>query len=234
MKAKIKEMFRLTTQKIAGMAVLSALAIVLALILHVPIFPAVSFLEYDMADIPIFLGTFMYGPFAGMIMTVVVAIIQGVTVSAGGSWIGIVMHIFATGLYVLVAGTIYYFHRNIKGALIGMASGIVAWIVGMILWNILLTPIYMGVPKQMVIDLLGYIVAFNAIKVVGNTVATVLLYKRLRHLFDFVAKKTRESIERRQQNKTTASEASLGDAEQNAMQDISSEGAKEGSEEEKE
>ena len=181
------------------MAVLSALGVALAAILHVPIFPAVSFLEYDMADIPIFLGSFMYGPFAGFIMTVIVATIQGVTVSAGGGWIGIVMHIFATGLYVIVAGSIYYFHRNFKGALIAMGSGIITWIVGMIGWNILLTPIYMGVPRQMVIDLLGYIVAFNAIKVVVTSIATLLLYKRLRHLFDFVSKKTKESIERRKE-----------------------------------
>ena len=210
MKAKIKEIFTFTTQKIAGMAVLSALGIVLALILHVPIFPAVSFLEYDMADIPIFLGTFMYGPFAGFIMTIVVAVIQGVTVSAGGGWIGIVMHIFATGIYAIIAGSIYYFHRNIKGALIGMASGIVAWIVGMILWNILLTPLYMGVPRQLVIDLLGYIVAFNAIKVVGNSVATLILYKRLRHLFAFVSKKAKEKIEQRQENEKENTEEAEG------------------------
>ena len=197
MKQKVKEIFTFTTKKIAGMAVLSALGVVLALVLHFPIFPAVPFLEYDMADIPIFLGTFMYGPFAGFIMTIVVAVIQGVTVSAGSGWIGIIMHIFATGLYVIVAGSIYYFHRNIKGALVAMGCGIVTWIVGMICWNILLTPIYMGVPRQVVINLLGYIVAFNAIKVVGNSIATLIFYKRLRHLFDFVTKKAQESIERR-------------------------------------
>ena len=201
MKTKIKEMFTFTTKKIAGMAVLTALAVALAVVLHVPIFPAVAFLEYDMADIPIFLGAFMYGPFAGFLMTIIVAVIQGVTVSAGGGWIGIVMHVFATGLYVLVAGSIYYFHRNIKGALVAMASGIAVWMVGMILWNIVLTPIYMGVPRQMVINLLGYIAAFNAIKVVGNSLVTLVLYKRLRHLFGFVSKKTMQSIEKRKKAK---------------------------------
>ena len=88
-KESIKNFFRLTTKQIAGMAVLSALAVVLSLVLHVSIFPQVAFLEYDMADIPIFLGTFMYGTFAGIIMTVVVSVIQGVTVSAGSGFIGI-------------------------------------------------------------------------------------------------------------------------------------------------
>lgn len=185
-KESIKNFFRLTTKQIAGMAVLSALAVVLALILHVSIFPQVAFLEYDMADIPIFLGTFMYGTFAGIIMTVVVSVIQGVTVSAGSGFIGILMHIFATGIYVIVAGLIYEKHRTFKGALAAMGSGILAWVVGMILWNIILTPIFMGAPRAVVIDLLGYIVAFNLIKVGANSVATFLLYKRLSKLFDYI------------------------------------------------
>ncbi len=185
-KETVKNFFRLTTKQIAGMAVLSALAVVLALVLHVSIFPQVAFLEYDMADIPIFLGTFMYGTFAGIIMTVVVSVIQGVTVSAGSGFIGILMHIFATGIYVIVAGLIYEKHRTFKGALVAMGSGIVAWIVGMILWNIILTPIFMGAPRAVVIDLLGYIVAFNLIKVGANTVATFLFYKRLSKLFDYI------------------------------------------------
>lgn len=185
-KETVKNFFRLTTKQIAGMAVLSALAVVLALVLHVSIFPQVAFLEYDMADIPIFLGTFMYGTFAGLIMTVVVSVIQGVTVSAGSGFIGIVMHIFATGIYVIVAGLIYEKHRTFKGALVAMGSGILAWIVGMILWNIILTPIFMGAPRAVVIDLLGYIVAFNLIKVGANTVATFLFYKRLSKLFDYL------------------------------------------------
>ena len=185
-KETVKNFFRLTTKQIAGMAVLSALAVVLSLVLHVSIFPQVAFLEYDMADIPIFLGTFMYGTFAGIIMTVVVSVIQGVTVSAGSGFIGILMHIFATGIYVIVAGLIYEKHRTFKGALVAMGSGIIAWIVGMILWNIILTPIFMGAPRAVVIDLLGYIVAFNLIKVGANSVATFLFYKRLSKLFDYI------------------------------------------------
>lgn len=184
----MKDIFRLNTKQIAGMAILTALAVALALAFHIPIFPAVAFLEYDMADIPIFLGTFMYGPFAGIIMTVIVSVIQGVTVSAGGGPIGILMHVLATGSYVLVSGFIYRKHKTFKGALASIGAGILTWMVFMILWNILFTPIYMGVPRKMVIDLLGFIAAFNAVKVTANSLATVLLYKRLRYLFSYIFK----------------------------------------------
>jgi len=180
--------FKLNTKQIAGMSILSALAVGLALAFHIPIFPAVGFLEYDMADIPIFLGTFMYGPFAGIIMTVIVSVIQGLTVSASGGPIGILMHILATGTYVLVSGILYWEKRTFKGALISLGAGILSWLAFMILWNVLITPIYMGVPREAVIDLLGFIVAFNAIKVSVNSLATLLLYKRLRYLFNYVFK----------------------------------------------
>lgn len=42
------------------MGMLVAIAIVLVYFIHFPIFPAVAFLEYDPADIPILMGTFAF------------------------------------------------------------------------------------------------------------------------------------------------------------------------------
>lgn len=53
-------------RKLVTMAMLAALSIVLVYVIHFPIFPAASFLEYDPADIPILIGTFAYGPLAGV------------------------------------------------------------------------------------------------------------------------------------------------------------------------
>lgn len=211
--------FKLDTKQIAGMAVLTGLGVTLALVFHVPIFPVVGFLEYDMADIPIFLGTFMYGPFAGIIMTVIVSVIQGLTVSSGSGFIGILMHIFATGTYVLISGVIYRRKKTFKGALVAIAAGIGGWMAGMMLWNILLTPVFMGVPRQAVLDLFGFIVAFNLIKVGANSLATILLYKRLRVFFSFVfktdkyAKKPREDgdLERAANRSAEAEEERVDD-----------------------
>ena len=73
-------------RKLVTMAMLAALSIVLVYVIHFPIFPAASFLEYDPADIPILIGTFAYGPLAGVLLTVVVSVIQGMTVSSAVSW----------------------------------------------------------------------------------------------------------------------------------------------------
>jgi tRNA threonylcarbamoyl adenosine modification protein YjeE len=173
------------------MAVLTALAVGLALAFHIPIIPQVYFLEYDMADVPIFLCTFMYGPFAGIIVTVIVSVIQGFTVSASGTYIGVIMHILATGSYVIVSGIIYSKHKSFKGALVAIASGMLTWMVLMILWNIIITPFYLHIPHKLIFNSLGFIIAFNAVKVTANSLLTLLLYKRLRHLFSYIFKTDR-------------------------------------------
>ena len=114
------------TVVLAKMGMLVAISIVLVAIIHFPIFPAVAFMEYDPADIPILIGTFAFGPVAGIILTVVTSVIQGVTVSAGSGVYGIIMHIIATGVLVIVAGTIYKFNKTRKGAVIALIAGILA------------------------------------------------------------------------------------------------------------
>lgn len=95
------------TRKLTTLAMLAALAIVLVALIHFPLVPAAPFLEYDPADIPIFIGTFLFGPAAGLALTAVVCVIQGVTVSAASGPIGIIMHFLATGTFVLLAGNLY-------------------------------------------------------------------------------------------------------------------------------
>ena len=59
------------TRKLTTLAMLAALAIVLVALIHFPLVPAAPFLEYDPADIPIFIGTFLFGPAAGLALTAV-------------------------------------------------------------------------------------------------------------------------------------------------------------------
>ena len=69
-------------RKLVVMALLVAVSVVLIYAIHFPLIPAASFLEYDPADIPILIGALAYGPAAGVMLTVVASVIQGLTVSA--------------------------------------------------------------------------------------------------------------------------------------------------------
>ncbi len=170
---------RQKTVRLAKMGMLVAISIVLVYFIHFPIFPAVAFLEYDPADIPILIGTFAFGPLAGVLLTVVTSVVQGVTVSAASGLYGIIMHIIATSVLVLVAGLIYKFKKTRSGAVIALLCGVAAMTIVMIGANMVITPLFMGVPREMVWDLMPFIAGFNAIKAGINSIVTFILYKRI-------------------------------------------------------
>ena len=165
--------------KIAKMAMLVAISIVLVMLVHFPIFPAVSFLEYDPADIPILIGTFAFGPTAGILLTVVASLIQGFTVSASSGLYGILMHIIATTTLVTVAGVIYRKHKTKKMAIIALVAGTIAMTVVMFFANMIVTPMFTGMPLESIMGLMPFILAFNAIKAGINSLVTFLLYKSI-------------------------------------------------------
>ena len=169
-----------TTVKLAKMGMLIGISIILVVLIHVPIIPAAPYLEYDPADIPIFIGTFAFGPLAGLILTIIVSIIQGVTVSAGSQIWGIIMHIMATGSFAIVAGLIYKVKKTRKGAAIAILIGILVMIAVMCIANIIITPIYTGMPRKAVMALIPTaILPFNLIKAGINGVVTFILYKKI-------------------------------------------------------
>ena len=182
---------KMPVKKMVLIGMFSAISVILVYLFRLSLFPMAPFLEYDMADIPIILITFMYGPSAGLITTVIVSVIQGVTVSAGSGWIGIVMHIFATGSYVLVAGNIYKRRKNIGWEIIAMVAGTLTMTISMVLWNMVFTPIFMGRAIETVLPILvPAIIPFNLFKAGVNSLAAYFVFKVLQQ----VIKKTKISL----------------------------------------
>lgn len=169
-------------RKLTTMAILTAVSVVLVALIHFPIIPAAAFLEYDPADIAILICGFAFGPVAGICVTLVAAVIQGLTVSASSGIYGIIMHIIATSALVLTSSLIYKNNKTKKGALISVICGILAMTLVMIPANIFITPEFMGAPRQAVIQLLPAIILFNLIKAGINGFVTFIIYKKISHL----------------------------------------------------
>lgn len=166
-------------KSMAKMSMLVALAIAMVYLIHFPIFPAVPFLEYDPADISILIGTFAFGAPAGLLLTVIASVIQGLTVSAASGPYGIIMHILATGALTLTAGTIYGRHKTKKNAAAALTAGTAVMAVVMVIANLIITPLFMGVTRDVVWNLMPFIVGFNVVKAGINSLVTFVLYKRL-------------------------------------------------------
>lgn len=165
--------------KLAKMAMLVAISIVLVMIIHFPIFPVVAFLEYDPADIPILIGTFAFGPVAGIILTVITSLLQGMTISVQSGAYGIIMHIIATTALVTVAGIIYRKQKTRKRAVIGLVLGTLAMAAVMFFANMVITPLFTGMTLGAIMKLMPFILAFNIIKAGINSAVTFILYKRI-------------------------------------------------------
>ena len=164
-------------KKLVVMAMLAALSMVLVAAIHVPLIPVVSFLEYDPADIPILIATMAYGPVAGLVLTVIVSVIQGLFIRTTGPW-GILMHIIATGMLVLVAGGIYRVRHTRGGAILGLVLGTLAMGLVMMPANHFITPVWMGAPVDVVDGLmLVGILPFNLLKAGINSGVTFVVYK---------------------------------------------------------
>lgn len=171
---------RMSSKQLTQIAMFAAISIVLMYFIRFPIIPVAPFLEYTPAEIPVMMAALLFGPGVGLILTVVVAVVQGMTVSAHSGIIGIIMNIFSTGSYVLAAGLIYHYSRNknTKKAVIAMLVGIAATTVVMVFWNIIFTPIFMGVPRQVVIDMLvPAFIPFNLIRAGVNSVIAFVIWR---------------------------------------------------------
>jgi riboflavin transporter FmnP len=175
-----------STRKLTAMGMLVAVSVILVYLIRFPLLPAAPFLEYEPGDIPIFIGTFLFGPLSGFIITLVVSFIQGLTVSASSGIIGITMHVFATGSFVLVAGNIYKYKKNRKTAVFALGVGVIVMVIMMCIWNIIVTPIFMGIPRSSVLQMIiPVIIPFNLIKSGINSIVTFIVYKKIS---DFVFK----------------------------------------------
>lgn len=169
---------KIGVNKMVKMAVLSALSIVLMLIIRFPIIPAAPFLIYEPADVPILVGTFLFGPIEGLVITFVVAFIQAFSVNASDGLVGFLMHIIATGTFVLVAGLIYRKVHSIKGAIVALIAGVLGMTLIMIPSNLFFTVKFYGVPYETVVKMLPTaIIPFNLIKAGINAVVVLLIYK---------------------------------------------------------
>ena len=168
------------TIAICGM--LCAMAFALTAVSHFlipPLFPAAAFLTYDPKDVVLAIGGMLLGPVPALIVTVIAALLEMVTFSSTG-WIGFVMNVVASAAFVLPGALLYRRRRTWANAVTGLLLGAVCMTAMMLLWNAFLTPIYMGMPRQAVVDmLLPVFLPFNLLKGGINAAVTLLVYKPL-------------------------------------------------------
>lgn len=183
-------MTRSKIQKLTTMGILIAISIILIISpLRFP-FPPAPFLEYDAGDVPILIGGFIFGPVAGIVLSIVTSLVQAFTVSSGSGWIGCLMHIFAASALVGVAAGIYSRKKTLKRAIIGLICGTIAMTAIMIPLNLIFYPLFMNTPIDAVTKLIvPVLLPFNLLKAGINSIITLLIYKSVGKLLRHIAGK---------------------------------------------
>ncbi len=189
----------LTTRKIAVCGMFSAIAAVLML-LEIPLFFAPAFYKLDLSELPILIGSFAFGPVAGVFMEFVKILLKLLMKGTSTAFVGELAN-FAVGCsFILPATILYSFRKNKKSAIISCIVGtIVITVFGTVFNAVYLLPAFaklygmpleailaMGAEANSLIDgssIVTFVIAcvapLNLIKGTANSVVTLLVYKKL-------------------------------------------------------
>lgn len=174
---KIKKQSKSKTRAVALIGVFCALAYVLTILGNMIPVSVSGFLSYDPKDIIIVIAGFILGPSYTIIISVIVSILESVTISQTGP-IGCIMNIISTIGFAGTASLIYKKNKSVFGAILGLIIGTFSVTGLMLLWNYFITPYYMHVPREAVKSmLLPVFLPFNLIKAGINSAITLLTYK---------------------------------------------------------
>ena len=167
---------RMNLRTLSSLGMLTAVAYVVMYLSKM--LPQVSgFLQMDLKDTVICIGGFIFGPVASAVISLVVALVEMFSVSDTGP-IGMVMNVLATCSFCCTAAFVYKKMHTKKGAVLGLFLGVAALTVVMLLWNYLIPPLYMGVERDVVKDMLvPIILPFNLVKGGLNMALILVLYK---------------------------------------------------------
>ncbi|NLA80975.1 MAG: ECF transporter S component [Chloroflexi bacterium] len=167
------------TRQLVTMSLLCAIGALLSFI-EFPLLPGVAWLKYDASAMPALVGGFAFGPGAGLAIGIVGAIIHGILLA--DFW-GCLMNILVVVGFVLPASIIYRKMRTLKGGIVGIVVSVITATFMAIIGNLLITPLYLGVPLDAVIAMIIPILTpFNLIKAVLNGVLTLIVYKSISNL----------------------------------------------------
>lgn len=163
---------KLNTKTIVGIAVFAALAFGVTLVFRIP----VSFLTFDAKDAILVVASFIYGPVAAIVMSLITSLLE-LTIS-DTALIGAIMNFISSATFAGTASLIYKRKRTFNGALAGLFTSVAVTTAVMMLMNILITPFYMGVDRSIVISMLPTVLLpFNFAKTLMNGAIAMLVYK---------------------------------------------------------
>ena len=169
---------RWSTKQLVTMALMCAISLVLTFIEFV-IFPNVPFLKLDVSLVPCAVCGFAYGPVPGIIVGLISAVGHA---AISGNWVGAIMNIIVTIAFIAPSAIMYQRFHTFKGAIVSLAVGAIVVIALSGPANMLVDPLLYGVPMEVIMEFMPFIIGFIVIKSVLIAVLTGVVYKSISNL----------------------------------------------------
>ena len=154
---------RFSTRYLAVVAMFTAVSFISVLLAKV--IPNVQgFLSYEPKDAIIVIAGFIFGPLSCVLVSLLCSFIEMLSISSTGIY-GFLMNVVSTCAFTVPAAWIYSRRHTRKGAVLGLGVGVAVLAGCMVLWNYIITPFYMGVPRSVVAGMLATVfLPFNLVK----------------------------------------------------------------------
>ncbi len=137
----------------------------------------VQFLTFDIKNVFITVAAMVYGPVSGVVISLAAAFLELIFYSTTGFY-GFVMNFLSSASFALVASLLYRRQKTLLGSYFALFMATISSTAVMLLFNVWITPFYMGVSVKEVAALIPMLLLpFNAIKCVVNAALVMVLYK---------------------------------------------------------
>ena len=186
-------------RKVAMIGMFSAVAMILMLF-DFPLPFATGFYKLDFSELPILVGTFAFGPAAGVMMEFVKILLKLFIKGTSTAFVGDLANFVVGCSFILPASVIYTFRKNKKNAIIACVAGtLIITLFGTFFNAVYLLPAFAklyGTPMETLLamgsevnplakegDIVSFVAAcvapMNLIKGLSVSIVTLLIYKPL-------------------------------------------------------
>lgn len=192
---------RLGVRALVNIAMLAAIAVILMLF-EIPLPFAPSFYEIDFSEVPVMVGCFAMGPFAGALIEFVKILLNFVFTGTDTAGVGELANFIIGCSLCVPAGLIYRRKRTRTTALVGMIVGTLAMtVIGCLVNAYVLLPTYaaaFGMPLDALVEMgtavnpnitsvatfvIFAVAPFNILKGVLVSAIVFLIYKKISPIF---------------------------------------------------
>ncbi|MBQ9779318.1 MAG: ECF transporter S component [Clostridia bacterium] len=137
----------------------------------------VTFLTFDLKDVFLTIGGLLFGPVAAVVMSLLVALLEFITVGDTGFY-GFLMNFVSSAVFTSVCALVYQYRKKLRGAIIGLVAAVIIMTGVMMVMNLLVTPLYTSSTSADVAKMIPtLLLPFNLTKAVFNAAFVLLLYK---------------------------------------------------------